>query len=709
MFWASENTPGHRPWTMSVKAGAALLALACLTACHRDPGIILPAIISDHMVLLKSANTPVWGTAGPGDKIAIRVAGKLATATADPTGKWRATLDLSQCGPGPYDMTIDGPSLLVIKDVAIGEVWLASGQSNMEAHLDETTDAASEIARSFNPMLRQFSTEKKFAPDGPVNTMVGRWKVSRPNRSPDFSAVGYYFGQQLQKELGSPIGIINCSYSGAYCETWLSQQALDSDPDLKAAQKRGQEDFATYPARHQAYAQQYRDWLKEHDRADTAAIPVADYAAPGISTKDWKTIRLPGHLAEQGLPDAGVTWIRKEIQVPPDKAGQELRVDLGNVRQFTTVYWNGHKVGETSCETGRATERGKYTYEVPGKLVQAGPATLAVRIFSPQGNAGLSSSFSGDGFRVIDSQFVQFLAGDWLAKAEYTLPEPDDSARLTVPEEPAEPLQAKNLGASLFNGMLNPLLSYKIRGVIWYQGESNAEWAVQYRTTFPLLIQDWRAHWHDENLPFYFCQIANFGPKSPLPGDSMRGELREAQSMALALPHTGQAVLIDIGEEKDDHPRNKKEAGRRLANLALADTYGKDIPFSGPVYRSMEIEGGKIRLHFTHTEGGLIAQPLPATYRPRSILPDTVPLVRNSPLSQLEGFAICGPDRRWVWADATIDGDSVLVSSPAVPNPIAVRYAWAENPTCNLSNASGLPATPFRTDDFPPVTRKRPK
>jgi sialate O-acetylesterase len=263
------------------------------------------------------------------------------------------------------------------------------------------------------------------------------------------------------------------------------------------------------------------------------------------------------------------------------------------------------------------------------------------------------------------------------------------------------------IASFLFNGMINPLIPYALSGVIWYQGESSTPRAYQYRDAFALLIQDWRQHWSHPDLPFYFCQLPNIGPKLTDPNaGSGWAELRESQGFALKLPHTGQAVLIDLGESDNLHPMRKREVGDRLVLIALAKTYGEKIPFSGPVYSSMKIEDGKIRLQFDHVEGGLVAQPLPATYpvNLRTGAPNA-PLVRNSPKSDLEGFAICGDDQKWVWANAKIDGDSVLVWSDQVPKPVAVRYAWATDPTCNLINAAGLPASPFRTDDFPAATK----
>jgi sialate O-acetylesterase len=252
--------------------------------------------------------------------------------------------------------------------------------------------------------------------------------------------------------------------------------------------------------------------------------------------------------------------------------------------------------------------------------------------------------------------------------------------------------------------MVHPIAPYALKGIVWYQGESNVDRAWQYRTTFPLLIKNWRTTWERDDLPFFFCQLPNYQPKQLQPGESSWAELREAQSLARKIPHTAEAVLIDLGESLVLHPSNKKDAADRLSRIALSQIYGKDIPHSGPVYQSFKIEDGKIRLSFTYTDGGLIASSLPATYDQDASAGETAPLIRNSPDSELEGFAICGKDRKWVWADSKIEGSSVVVWSDQVPAPVAVRYAWADNPTCNLSNGSGLPASPFRTDDFPATT-----
>jgi sialate O-acetylesterase len=328
--------------------------------------------------------------------------------------------------------------------------------------------------------------------------------------------------------------------------------------------------------------------------------------------------------------------------------------------------------------------------------VKAGKNVLAVRIFAPTALPVL---------KVAPKSLTVNLDSHWKVKAEFELPALAADQLSAVPQPASGADEPQKVPSSLFNGMVNPVIPYAIRGALWYQGEANAGRAFQYRTALPLLITDWRKRWNEGDFPFYICQLANFMAKKAEPGDSAWAELRDAQSSALSLPNTGRAVLIDLGEAGDIHPRHKREVGERLAKIALARDYKIAEPYSGPAIEGSAVEGGKIRVKFGHTDGGLVAAALPATYIVKSVTGETAPLVRNSPNSEVEGFAICGADHNWVWAEAKIDGNSVVVWSDKVAAPVAVRYAWADNPTCNLANGAGLPAAPFRTDDFPAVTQ----
>jgi sialate O-acetylesterase len=380
-------------------------------------------------------------------------------------------------------------------------------------------------------------------------------------------------------------------------------------------------------------------------------------------------------------------------------AGIYLPMHFGAMHEFDDVYWNGVRIGGTSAEASTSmndSNRSGLTrrYDVPARMMQAGEGTLAIRLFNPVVAPSIDSVPRGE----------TALQGDWSAKIESTLPSLDAAGKTAFPHRPAVPSNERSEPTALYNAMIHPLIPFAIRGVIWMQGEANTGRAFQYRTTFPAMIRDWRAQWGEDDFPFYFCQLANWQEKVSAPGDSNLAELREAQSMALALPNTGEVVTIDVGESGDVHFRDKKTVGLRMARIAMAKDYGHPMSYSGPVYASSEPAGSGMRIHFKFTDGGLVAAPVPATYKEKSTYTTSLPLVRNSPKSELEGFQICGADHRWVWANAKIKDDTVLVSSSQVPAPIAVRYGWANNPTVNLYNGAGLPADPFRTDDFPAAT-----
>lgn len=651
------------------------------------------AILSDHMVLQKAAKVPLWGKAVPGEEISVTLDKQTVKTKADDDGKWSLNLDLKQSEPGPFEMVIEGHNRLVIADVVVGEVWVASGQSNMEFPLSASIGGEKEVTESTNPMLRQFQVTQNASPD-PIDECQGVWTSASPQTSSTFTAVGYYFGKKLNAELKVPVGLINASWGGTPSEPWTSSQAIDTVPDLRAAKEK----YMVLYLDAQGKKRVFLDWLKTTCREDKPMPDAAAFAAPDISTQGWAAVTLPGYLAAPGLPDSGAVWLRKNVYIPPAAAHVKFSFDFGNLDAFDSVYWNGKRIVQTTAEdypgAGYIRKSGKYD-SVPEASINEGKNTLAIRIYEPVSPAHFPTPlFAG----------TVSLDGPWLAKTEYALPALEANKIAAAPKFAPAPARLQDIAGSIFNGMIDPLIPYAIRGVIWYQGESNVRRAWQYNTAFPLLITDWRTHWKQGDFPFYFCQLANYSPKMSDPLENDWAELREAQSSALKLPNTGQAVLIDIGESDDIHFRNKKDVGERLARIALAKNYGKTVPFSGPVFVSSTLEKGRISVKFTQADGGLVAKPLPATYDVRSSVGQSAPLVRNSPQSELEGFALCGEDKKWFWADAKIEGNFVIISSDQVPKPLAVRYAWDENPICNLYNGAGLPASPFRTDDFPATT-----
>jgi sialate O-acetylesterase len=672
--------------------------LVLLQPCLLCANVQLPSIISDHMVLERSAAVPLWGKAGANEEVTVTLAGRTAHAKAGGDGRWLVRLDLHDCGPGPFQLLVQGKSTIRVSDVAVGTVWLASGQSNMEFPLKGSAGAEEEIARSGNPQFRQFRAEKAARPQ-PADDGKGKWVLAGPETAGDFTAVGYYFGKRLHEELKLPVGIVNASWGGTFSEAWTSIEAINRVESFRKAEAGRWAIAAEYPGKKKAFVSELAAWLRANQREDRPAAKAERYAGESVSTAGWTAVSLPGKIAGAGLPASGAVWIRRTVSVPAAAIvhGLDFKVLLGQIAGFERVYWNGQMVHETPYQKYPGQGYACY-FPVPPQLVRVGDNTIAVRIYAPSAEPNIATAPTRFWAGPIS------LTGQWLAKAEYEFPPLVPQVLAAAPHAPARPPDL--MAGAIFNGVIHSILPYGIAGVVWYQGESNAGRAYEYRIAFPLLIDDWRQQWQQPQLPFYFCQLPCYGPKRPLPAESEWAELRESQSVASQLPNTGQAVLIDLGESEDQHPRNKKDVGERLARLVLAKQFGKPVIFSGPVYESFAVEGQAIRVKFSHTDGGLVAKALNATYDVVSRLGKTAPLLRNSPTSQLEGFSICGDDHRWVWAEAKIDAGSVVVWSDRIPHPVAVRYAWADNPTCNLANAAGLPAAPFRTDDFPAMTAK---
>ena len=659
-----------------------LFALLAAIAAPAFADVSLPAIFSDHAVLQKSPKVPVWGVAEAGEKVVVTLGASSAQTVTGTDGKWRVSLDLGRGGPGPFTLTVRGKNTLTVSDVLVGEVWLASGQSNMEWLLKNSSGASAEIQASANPMLRHFAMTKAEAAT-PIAGCKGKWIVSSPETSGAFTAVGYHFSKNLQQSLDAPVGLIHASWGGTPVETWTGKEALASDPDLAAGAEKADADLRTYARRLRVYTLGYLAWQESNRRQDRASSGVP-------SAEGWSPAVLPGKLGE-----SGAVWLRCVVEVPDELAGKPVTIALAEgLRGTDRVYWDGAQVGSTSLEQAAKT-RGDRRHTVPADRVKAGRATLAIRVFNAAEDIVLPAAVNLGKLRATSG---------WERKTEFSLPPLSAEAKAALPENPGRESFTWQGPSRLFNAMIHPLIPYAIKGVIWYQGENNVPRAYQYRKAFPLMIADWRARWGQGDFPFYFCQLANMNAKGANPSESNWAELREAQSLALSAPATGQAVLIDIGDSANIHPINKKDAGERLTAIALAQTYGQKTSFSGPVFTGIKIEGGKIRLAFKHTDGGLVARPLPATYSVDSATGATAPVVRNSS-GPLEGFAVCGADRKWVWAEASIEGDHIVVSSASVPAPVAVRYAWAGNPTCNLYNGAGFPASPFRTDDFPVTTQ----
>jgi sialate O-acetylesterase len=627
----------------------------------------LPRMVSDGMVLQRDVPLRIWGWAAPGQTVTVRFNGETGSTITNAGGRWMVILSPRKAG-GPYNMEIDAINHIALRNIYVGEVWVCSGQSNMEIPMERVKEKYPEvIAHSENPMIRQFHVPLRYDFNEPhYDVSGGHWEGANPATVPGFSAVGYFFAKELFERYHVPVGLIFNAVGGAGAEAWLSPEALKAYPG-----------YAAVAARYADAA--YRDSIAASDRAadsgwyrriwetDKGLHSGKPWYDPSVSDDaGWAPIRVPGYWADQGLPGVnGVVWYRKDIDVPAAMAGQPAKLLLGRIVDRDSVYVNGVFSGTIGYQYPPRR------YELPAGLLLAGKNSIVVRVFNSAGRGGFvpdkSYSLTAAG-QTID------LSGEWKYRLGAT------AARLAMPTF----FQYQPLG--LFNGMIAPILPYIIRGVIWYQGETNTGKAQEYRTLFPAMISDWRRHWGEGDFPFLFVQLPNFMPVKDQPAESHWAELREAQRLTLAVPHTGMAVAIDLGEWNDLHPLDKEDVGQRLALQAEKIVYGrKDFIYSGPLYRSMKVKGNRATIRFAEVEKGLIAKGG----------------------GELKGFAIAGADHVFVWARAEISGDDVIVWSDTVEHPVTVRYAWADNPQgANLYNRDllyhdGLPASPFEATIVP--------
>jgi len=661
----------------------AVLATAPSAVAHAAPASDLPfldSLFSDNMVLQRGQSDPVWGWAAPGASVTVTVTGagidtKRVTGVAGADGKWLVKLPTLPVG-GPYLLTASGPDnhTETRGNILVGDVWLCSGQSNMEFGVQNLSNPDAEIAAANYPQIRLMRVRKKVALD-PQSTAEASWMICTPDnlRSDGdwggFSAVGYFFGRALYQDLKIPIGLIHSSWGGTPAQAWTSEKTLlDKVPDYKGQiDQLNEERVALQAGGATSLSDRMAAWYTKNDPGAAAG---AAWSAASVDDSAWPEVKIPGYWEDAGVPEFvgfdGLMYFRKEIEIPADAAAKELTLHFV-VDDNDTTWVNGTQVGST---VGVNVPR---DYKIPANTFKAGTNNITIRVLDTGGPGGIYGPADGPTLTSADGTSIS-LAGPWRAKIAAPMSK--------LPPQPQAIDNNQNFSTVLYNGMIAPLAPYGIKGAIWYQGESNAGQAYQYRSLLPAMIGDWRSAWGEGNFPFLIVQLAGFGTPASQAGDDGWAELREAQAMtAKNYKNTGIANAIDIGESGDIHPKNKQEVGRRLALVARAQVYGEKITSSGPTYKSMKVEGSAIRIKFDHADG-LTAK-------------------GGEPV---KAFSIAGADHKWHWADAKIDGNSVVVSSPDVPAPVAVRYAWASYIDTNLYNKDGLPAFSFRTDDWPGVT-----
>lgn len=636
-----------------LKFGLLLLLFFCIIP-DLFGQVTLPRLISDGMVLQRNTGVTIWGWASGNEEIELNFKGEQYQTTADDSGNWSIELDHLSAG-GPNSMTIVGENRLTIRDIYVGDVWVASGQSNMELPMERVRPLyEDEIRQVQDERIRYFGVPYNYDFKTPQNDLEsGEWVAATPENVLRFSAVAYFFAENLVESQEVPVGIIHSAMGGSPAEAWVSEEALKEFPRHYEEAQRFKDDSLIEEIEHEDQTR-ISDWYRrsvENDRGLTEDD--GTWKDPDLDTSDWSTMELPGYWNETGLGEVnGVVWFRKTVELPGAAAGRPAKMDLGRVVDADSVFVNGQFVGNTTYQYPPRR------YEIPEGVLESGENTVVVRVVNERGNGGF---FPDKPYRIYTDDWNADLTGDW-------------KYRMGVEMEPLSGqtfIRWKPLG--LFNGMIHPLLKYDISGVIWYQGESNTRNPEEYSELFPALIDDWRNHWEEGEFPFLYVQLANFMEPADQPEESSWAALRQAQLETLSRPNTGMAVTIDIGEWNDIHPLNKKDVGQRLARWARGMVYGEEIVQSGPIVDDVKNEGNRLVLTFTHTGSGLVSE--------------------NGDLKE---FAVADDDGEFKWARARIEGDTVVVWNDEIENPVHVRYAWADNPEdANLYNEEGLPASPF--------------
>jgi sialate O-acetylesterase len=626
--------------------------------------VTLPKIFGDNMVLQRDRTIFVWGWAAPKEKITVQLNNQTKSIVAGKEGQWKVVLDPEVAG-GPHQLIVKGKKSITLNNVLIGDVWICSGQSNMEWPLRSSNDAVEEARVANYPAIRHFKVPNTMASQPQKDLRGGEWKVCTSETAKDFTAVGYFFARELNQELKVPVGLINTSWGGTNSETWTSKEAFESSDEFKAMiAGMPKLDLDSLAKVQKALTIKRIEALQ--GRLGASPSMIASWKEISFDDSAWPSMKVPDLWEGQDLGDFdGAVWFRKTIQLSASDLGKPATLQLAMIDDSDDAYVNGVRVGGLKQQYNE-----KRNYNVPSAILKEGENVIAVRVDDTGGGGGIYGDASEVKLTIGNSALT--LAGDWRYKVESIM-------------ESSVSMGPNSYPSLLYNAMIQPLIPFAIKGAIWYQGESNAGRAYQYRKAFPLLINDWRKQWSQGEFPFYFVQLASFDADH---GTSKTGskwaELREAQTMTLSLSNTGMAVTTDIGDAHDIHPRNKQDVGKRLAAIALNKTYNKGHAYSGPQFKSMEVKGDKVIISFTDTEGGLVAR---------------------DKYGYLRGFEISGNDQKFYHAKASIEGNTVVVYHADVKNPVAVRFGWADDASeNNLYNGEGFPAGPFRTDNWKGIT-----
>ncbi len=629
---------------------AGILSSSCLAA------VKLSAILSDGMVLQHGVPIKIWGTCLFNEKIFISFAGINKNTIGSKDGTWQIVLPAVKPG-GPYVMKIEGTNKIIIKNILAGEVWLCSGQSNMEFPLQMAANAAAELQDANYPMIRQFEVEKKVSLQPLSNVQNGQWISASAKTAGNFSAVAFFYAKELYKQLKMPIGIINASVGGTILETWMSRQAISNALFSETIKHIPNETIAEILLNKENLLLNKINKLQGNLPNKTITNL---WTEPAFNDEHWSTLQVPGYWETQGWEQLnGTVYYRLNFNLSADDATQKTILSLGKIDDSDSAWINGNLVGSLK---NKPTDDRKYLLKEG--VLKAGENTIVVAIEDYGGGGGFISG--PEELYLLCGNKKKSLAGTWKYQVAYV----NSNSFQVFPND---------YPTLLFNAMIHPLLNYQIKGVIWYQGESNTSRAAAYAQSFILLINDWRRHWHRRYLPFGFIQLSSFEANTDIPGKgSTWAELRESQAHALTMKNTGMAVTTDIGNTLDIHPKNKQDVGIRLASWALHKIYNLNIPFEGPIFAFKEIKKNTIIIHFKKSENAF--------------------LIKDS-AQIINGFEIAEKGKRFFPAKAKIHGHNIIVYNLTESKPADVRYAWKDDAgKANVFNKEGFPLAPFRTD-----------
>lgn len=625
----------------------------------------LPKLISDGVVLQRDTKIPVWGWASPNEKVTVHFNNRQFKTKATNDGTWNLKLPKMKAG-GPYTMIVSGKNRIEIKDILIGDVWLCSGQSNMVHQLNiHDVRYADEIKTANYPGIRHYAVPRATSISGVQDDLEGgNWQKAVGEEVRPFSAVAYFFAKKIYQKYHIPIGLINASVGGTPIEAWIAEAGFKTYPDIQKIIAENK-DTAFVNRQKRAFPKQDKESSSTSlDKGLSGEKPWYDVT---FTPKNWRKINIPGYWEDQGIKDLnGVVWYRREIEIPPSMVGNKARVFLGRIVDADELYINGKMVGKTTYQYPQRR------YTVPENLLKAGKNTFVIRVTNYNHKGGFVTVKP---YCIFTDKDTVDLKGYWDYKVGEAFKPQESTLSKNTKNKAIRKINPQNEPTSLYNAMVAPFTRFPLKGILWYQGESNAWQPEKYDGYMRALIGSWRQVFDSPDLPFIYAQLPNFKEVSYLPCESGWAELRESQFEALSVPNTAMTVNIDLGEWNDIHPDNKKDVGERMALAGLKLAYNEDLVYSGPLYREHKIEGNKVIISFDHTGSGLTTND-------------------NEALNE---FAIAGEDGQFIWAKAKIEGDKVEVWSDDIPTPKYVRYAWADNPdNPNLYNKEGLPASPFR-------------